>query len=198
MFAHEMDKFKEFLEVTAKDKSGIIPSLVEKDYWIMHCLWGLQQAKFEFYMKGGTSLSKGFKLIDRFSEDIDILIEPPAEMDVKKGKNHDKKSHVESRSKFYDYLASTIEISGITEVERDYEFDDKKFRNGGIRLIYPTLFDPIPDLKEGILLEVGFATVTPNEGVDISSWALDKIKSLNQISRFEDTTALNVKCLLPQ
>ncbi len=98
MFTHEMDKFKEFLEVTAKDNNGITPSLVEKDYWIMHCLWGLKQAGFEFYMKGGTSLSKGFKLIDRFSEDIDILIEPPAGMDVKKEKNHDKKSHVKSRS----------------------------------------------------------------------------------------------------
>jgi predicted nucleotidyltransferase component of viral defense system len=42
----------------------------------MHGLWGLAQQGFTFELKGGTSLSKGFRLIDRFSEDIDILIEP--------------------------------------------------------------------------------------------------------------------------
>ena len=51
--------------------------LVEKDYWIMHCLWGLQAQGFQFELKGGTSLSKGFGVIHRFSEDIDIRIEPP-------------------------------------------------------------------------------------------------------------------------
>lgn len=42
----------------------------------MHGLWGLAQLGFAFQLKGGTSLSKGYRLIDRFSEDIDILIEP--------------------------------------------------------------------------------------------------------------------------
>ena len=46
----------------------------------MHCLYGLQQLGLTFELKGGTSLSKGHKTIDRFSEDIDILIEPPAEL----------------------------------------------------------------------------------------------------------------------
>jgi hypothetical protein len=34
--------------------------LVEKDYWIMQSLWGLQAQGFVFELKGGTSLSKGF------------------------------------------------------------------------------------------------------------------------------------------
>ena len=42
----------------------------------MHALWGLQQQGYEFELKGGTSLSKGFKIIDRFSEDLDIHINP--------------------------------------------------------------------------------------------------------------------------
>ncbi|MEA2882414.1 MAG: hypothetical protein QOH32_1670, partial [Bradyrhizobium sp.] len=42
-----------------------------KDYWIMHSLYGLQKLGLIFELKGGTSLSKGFKIIDRFSEDID-------------------------------------------------------------------------------------------------------------------------------
>ena len=38
---------------------GVDPVLVEKDYWLMHCLWGLQAQSLRFKLKGGTSLSKG-------------------------------------------------------------------------------------------------------------------------------------------
>jgi predicted nucleotidyltransferase component of viral defense system len=40
-------------------ETDIDPALVEKDYWIMHCLHGLQQLGLTFELKGGTSLSKG-------------------------------------------------------------------------------------------------------------------------------------------
>lgn len=59
------------------DQMKVQPVLVEKDYWIMHCLYGLQQMEMAFELKGGTSLSKGYRIINRFSEDIDIRIEPP-------------------------------------------------------------------------------------------------------------------------
>lgn len=75
MLLHELDDFGDLIEVTAR-AHAIDPGLVEKDYWIMHGLWGLSQPGFTFKLKGGTSLSKGYRLIDRFSEDIDILIEP--------------------------------------------------------------------------------------------------------------------------
>jgi predicted nucleotidyltransferase component of viral defense system len=90
--------------------------LVEKDYWITYCLYGLQRLGMTFELKGGTSLSKGFQIIDRFSEDIDIRIEPPAGRDVKTGRNQIKPAHVQSRSAFYDWLAETIRIDGIVEV----------------------------------------------------------------------------------
>jgi predicted nucleotidyltransferase component of viral defense system len=67
-FLHELDD-AEVLFRSIADEKRIFPYLVEKDYWIMHALWGLQQNGFEFELKGGTSLSKGFKIIDRFSED---------------------------------------------------------------------------------------------------------------------------------
>jgi Nucleotidyl transferase AbiEii toxin, Type IV TA system len=48
-------------------------------YWIMHCLYGLQKLNIKFELKGGNSLSKGHKILGRFSEDIDIdtAIAPP-------------------------------------------------------------------------------------------------------------------------
>ncbi len=67
MLLHEHKDFKDLIAAVS-DNMGIDPTLVEKDYWIMHCLWGLQQQGFTFELKGGTSLSKGFGLIHRFSE----------------------------------------------------------------------------------------------------------------------------------
>ncbi|WP_249734846.1 nucleotidyl transferase AbiEii/AbiGii toxin family protein [Bradyrhizobium sp. sGM-13] len=78
-FLHNHPQFADLIRIVAKVK-GIDPPLVEKDYWIMHCLYGLHQLGFTFQLKGGTSLSKGHQIINRFSEDIDILIEPPTGM----------------------------------------------------------------------------------------------------------------------
>ena len=94
-------------------------------------------------------------------------------MDVKTGRNQDKPAHCESRKRFYDWLAETIQIDGIERVRRDHEFDDEKYRSGGIRLHYNNTAGPLTSLKDGILLEVGFDDVTPNTPKDISSWAYD-------------------------
>lgn len=170
---HDHPQFADLIRIVATEKD-IDPALVEKDYWIMHCLHGLQKLGLTFQLKGGTSLSKGHKVIDRFSEDIDILIEPPPERDVKTGRNQDKAAHIESRKQYYDWLANEkIRIDGITKVERDTAFDDEKFRSGGIRLRYPTKVSALAGLREGVLLEAGFDTVAPNEPRDISSWLYD-------------------------
>jgi len=49
---------------------------VEKDYWVTYVLKNLSQSKLKnkVVFKGGTSLSKAHKLINRFSEDIDLAI----------------------------------------------------------------------------------------------------------------------------
>lgn len=49
---------------------------VEKDYWITLVLSRLAKSKYvdEAVFKGGTSLSKGYNLIERFSEDVDLAI----------------------------------------------------------------------------------------------------------------------------
>ena len=45
--------------MVARDQA-IDPGLVEKDYWIMHGLWGLQQLDFAFELKGGRPAGKRF------------------------------------------------------------------------------------------------------------------------------------------
>lgn len=172
-FLHNHPQFADLIRIVAEQK-GIDPALVEKDYWIMHCLHGLQKLNLTFELKGGTSLSKGHNIISRFSEDIDILIEPPADQDVKTGKNQNSPAQIKTRKDFYEWLAQTIEIDGISEVERDTAFDDVPYyRGAGIRLNYESLTEAMDGLREGVLLEVGFDTVAPNTPKDISSWLYD-------------------------
>ncbi|HYB09055.1 MAG TPA: nucleotidyl transferase AbiEii/AbiGii toxin family protein [Alphaproteobacteria bacterium] len=171
-FLHNHTEFPELIRIVAQQK-GIDPALVEKDYWITHCLYGLQQLGFTFELKGGTSLSKGFQIINRFSEDIDIRIEPPNDRHVKTGPNQDKPAHIQSRRDFYDWLAQTIRIDGIDKVERDTAFDNRTLMSAGIRLYYRTHANALLGLRPGVLLEVGFDDVTPNSKKDISSWLYD-------------------------
>jgi hypothetical protein len=199
-FLHEHDSFKDLLEITARNKKIKDPYLVEKDYWIMHCLWGLQQLEFQFHLKGGTSLSKGFQCIHRFSEDIDIKIEPDARCGfaVSSGNNHDKPAQIDSRKKYFDWLQSELngKIHGLTDVVRDTQFDDADYRSGGIRLHYKSHFQNAVGLKEGVLLEVGFDRTAPNEKKDISSWALDE--ALSKGVSVTQNAANGVHCYEPK
>jgi len=193
-FLHARKDFGQLLALVA-DERGLDPMLVEKDYWIMHCLWGLQAQGFQFELKGGTSLSKGFGVIHRFSEDIDIRIEPPADMDVKTGRNQDKPAHVLSRRTYYDELVARISIPGIGNVERDTQFDDDKMRSAGIRLIYTPSVSALAGVKDGILLELGFDDTAPNRAVTISSWAFDVARDRG-VHVF-DNRAVAVPCYAP-
>ena len=192
-FLHQDKEFADLIRIVGEERS-VDPVLVEKDYWIMHCLYGLQEMGLSFELKGGTSLSKGYGIIERFSEDIDIRIEPPEDMEVATNPKQDKPAHDESRKAFYDWLAEEISIDGITSVVRDHEFDDDHYRSGGIRLHYDTQIGTLASLKDGILLEVGFDVVTPNRPRTISSWAYDfaaeKIEAV-------DNRAVDVACYHP-
>lgn len=63
----------EALEVAA-GRSGRPAHLLEKDIWVVWSLAALYNSSLgdTLTFKGGTSLSKGYKVIDRFSEDIDL------------------------------------------------------------------------------------------------------------------------------
>ena len=59
-------------------KMGMTDAIIEKDFWVCYmldylfhrCAW-----KDNFAFKGGTSLSKAYGLIQRFSEDIDLILD---------------------------------------------------------------------------------------------------------------------------
>jgi len=194
-FIHNDPEFKELLNIVSVKKE-IDMTLVEKDYWIMHALYSLQQQGLEFELKGGTSLSKGYGLIHRFSEDIDIHIRTNFGLQIE-GK--EDKSHVKAARKvFYDVLANSISINGILDIKRDHDFDDTdKYRSGGIRLYYASHTPNLEGLKEGVLLEVGFDTITPNTPLDVSSWIWEHLVSMNIQTQYINNTAKAVLCYHP-
>lgn len=72
---HNIKLFSDTLRA-ASQQLNIKLEFVEKDYWITLVLSHLAKSKYvlEAVFKGGTSLSKGYNLIERFSEDVDIAI----------------------------------------------------------------------------------------------------------------------------
>ena len=70
MDLHEHPEFLGLIRDTA-EMMGLPESHIEKDYWVTYSLRALSQSPYSqrAVLKGGTSLSKGYKLIDRFSED---------------------------------------------------------------------------------------------------------------------------------
>lgn len=191
-YLHNHKEFRALLRIVGAELN-IEPGLIEKDYWIMHVLYGLKQLGYQFELKGGTSLSKGYGIIHRFSEDIDIHIKPPAEMEINENPNNNKPNNIQKRKDFYDWLVKDIKIDGIISVVRDEVFDEpRQYRSGGIRLNYESVTDAVDGVKEGILLEAGFDTVTPNNPVTISSWAYDK--AVQQGVDIIDNRAIDIAC----
>ncbi len=69
------EDFKDLITLTAKDMN-ILEVYIEKDYWVCYILKNLSESEYleNIVFKGGTSLSKAYGLIERFSEDIDLQL----------------------------------------------------------------------------------------------------------------------------
>ena len=76
MRLHEHPDFAAFVTATATE-TDLAEAFIEKDYWITEILRVVATTLPDrAIFKGGTSLSKGWGLLDRFSEDIDLFIDP--------------------------------------------------------------------------------------------------------------------------
>ena len=73
MYLHKENRelFRDVILLTSQ-KLEVSEDIVEKDYYVTSILKKLSEIDYPIVFKGGTSLSKAFNVIDRFSEDIDI------------------------------------------------------------------------------------------------------------------------------
>ena len=114
MYLHEnREMFKEVIEQVAED-SGRLAVVIEKDYYVTMILRLLSQKLSNVVFKGGTSLSKGFKAINRFSEDIDITF------DEHIGEARRKKLKSEVLKGVSEELGMPISNWNETQSDRDY------------------------------------------------------------------------------
>ena len=79
MRLHENADFAAFVTATAAE-NDLAEAFIEKDYWITEILRVIAETlPGRAIFKGGTSLSKGWDLLDRFLEDIDLFVDPAVE-----------------------------------------------------------------------------------------------------------------------
>lgn len=85
-YKNHSKEWKEIIETVARE-IGRTELMVEKDTVQSMFLFELAKAELPFVLKGGTSLSKAYNLIDRFSEDIDLSMNrKPTESERKESK----------------------------------------------------------------------------------------------------------------
>lgn len=131
----------------ASDGLGLPLEFVEKDFWITELLRSVTEPIDDAYVvfKGGTSLSKAFGLIERFSEDVDLLVVTrPLAKDFGKG----------SVDKILKALCSRVGLHlGIPESDQTLEASGKgEHRN--VRYGYPASVGTTV-VRRGVLLEMG-------------------------------------------
>ncbi|MGI6319737.1 MAG: nucleotidyl transferase AbiEii/AbiGii toxin family protein [Bacteroidales bacterium] len=102
--------FKDAVIATAQ-QMGIREIYVEKDYWVTYALFNIFRNEIgkETVFKGGTSLLKCFGMIQRFSEDIDLVI-----LRNKDESNNQLKNKLKRISKSFSEILPETDIEGIT------------------------------------------------------------------------------------
>ncbi len=194
-FIHDDDEFGELVQITATDLR-ISTSLVEKDYWVTHVLWSLVEHGFEVWFKGGTSLSKGFNLIQRFSEDLDLKLQHPDLPPVATWKSEGKAATT-ARQAFFDRILEIFSIPGM-ETSELTEHRQRHYKSIVAAARYPILFGDMPvDLRPFVQLEIGDARVTPFDERPITSWVHEKLIDLHQLSDYVDNRPHEIRCINP-
>jgi hypothetical protein len=172
----------------AEYTSGIRAKAIEKDWWVTLTLRALFQGAYAKHMvfKGGTSLSKCWKLIERFSEDIDIALSPEAfKMEYKKDPtkgyvqklkregcvftSNDLKADVEQQLAALGVPAGTITVVAEPVPEDRPDTDPQT-----LHVHYPPLYDPHAYIADEVKIEVSVRSLQ----VPYSQAAVQSILSL--------------------
>ena len=151
---------------------GLPAMAVEKDWWVVHALsliFSMDCAP-SLIFKGGTSLSKGWNLIQRFSEDIDLALDKEFLGFTIEEPN--KKAVNQLRRLSYEYIANTFTPELRTRFSKAgfqnviVKHQDVKNHDQDslvVEIYYPKLTETDTYLKPGLLVEVGSRSlIEPN------------------------------------
>ena len=169
----------------AAEQLGISATAVEKDYWVSQTLRALTDAfAGDFIFKGGTSLSKGYRIVERFSEDIDILV-----LRGERGRTATDKLMKTMGNAAAAGIGGEASKFGGSETGRHRSYE----------LAYPAIRKATPMIRTSVLLEMGVrGGPHPHERVPINSLLGDALATRGtDLSEFADLEPFEVLVLHP-
>ncbi len=193
-FHSDPKEFRDLILLVARERR-LIESAVEKDYWVTHALWGLHELGLTIWFKGGTCLLKGFGVIPRFSEDLDLKVAGERLPHVRDWKNSDKQSKVQERSEFFHAVEEIFEIPDM-RISRLELLDQAK----GLKLkaAYPIQHEGAALMLPFVQLEIGAARVEPFDKLDLASWVHDFVEGQGYLDEYVDNRPKKVRCVRPE
>lgn len=144
---------------------------IEKDYWITYVLRNISKSSYKdrVVFKGGTSLSKAYNLIQRFSEDVDLAF-------ISSGENQ---SQMKAAIKA---IEAQIALEPLVEKQEDgVTVKGSKFRRTAHQ--YPRAIgqNDFGVVRDHLILEInGFTTPAPNVEVELESYIAHALRELGQ------------------
>lgn len=156
------DSTKRNAYIQIAEKTGMAPFAVEKDWWVVQALTVIFEMEIANHLvfKGGTSLSKAWNLIERFSEDIDLAIDrrffgfegalSKRQIEKLRAVSNDYMVNV-----FYPELQKRFQEKGITKINWDIEKTDNPEEDPvKIYLYYPEVIESPGYLEPRIQIEI--------------------------------------------
>ena len=185
-----MPRFRDLVEFgptldAAAERIGISPTAVEKDYWVSEVLRVLaRDFGAAFVFKGGTTLSKGYHIVESFSEDIDVLVLPAG-----RGRGATDKLMKDLGEAAAEGIGGTATATGGAETGRHRAYE----------VAYPATRHPTALIRTSVLLEMGIrGGPHPHELVPIGCLLGDVLESAGtDLIEFADLAPFEVVVLHP-
>lgn len=161
-------------------KTGIQPQAIEKDAWVtlvLRIVFNSEVAE-HLVFKGGTSLSKAYGLIKRFSEDIDIAINREylgftGELTKGQIRKLRRKSHSFVLNEMSNIIAREFQANKIENPLIKIEVENTKISDQDpeiIKISYPSVFDELSYIPRRVLIEIGARSLLePSEYKELQS-----------------------------
>jgi len=163
------------------NKMGLPPQAIEKDVWVtlmLRMIFTSNHAN-HFIFKGGTSLSKAFNLIDRFSEDIDLGIDRKylgfdGNLNLGQVRKLRRACHAYVSGDLKNLLENQLSAYGVDTDSYELFVENNQISDQDpetIQVNFKSLFDEVSYLANNIKIEVSARSlIEPNQRVQIQSW----------------------------